>query len=54
MVWFTMDLPGGRNGPVRTAGCWLGAMNKVDTQLAMKALSDAFERRGRPSGLMFH
>jgi hypothetical protein len=26
MVWFTMDLPGGRNGPVRTAGCWLGAI----------------------------
>jgi putative transposase len=28
--------------------------DKVDTQLAMKALSDAFERRGRQSGLMFH
>jgi hypothetical protein len=26
MVWFTMDLPGGRNGPIRTAGCWLGAI----------------------------
>ena len=29
-------------------------LDKVDTQLAMKALSDAFKRRGRPSDLMFH
>jgi putative transposase len=28
--------------------------DKADTHLAMEALSNAFERRGRPSGLMFH
>jgi transposase InsO family protein len=51
---FTLGVSGRRHGLIRSSCHWLRDIKRADKELVIKALDEEWNRRGKPSAVMFH